>query len=275
MIQFECPCANFSRLKLNMQEEFSALKQETFRVLNTMSTLETRLREVMKELNLEQDKDMADFCGVSAGLVSQWWKGSTKLGPKPLMALSKTKFNLDWITTGKGPKYRQSEESQISAKTAIEMLPGAKRVAIADPEDPQLVQIRRVRLRLQAGINGFQVDSEPESGIAIFFTKEWMQERGYFPEDLIAVKVRGNSMDPTVTDGATVVINTADKAPRDGKVYAFNYEGECVIKRLVRDIGEWFIASDNPDQRQYPRKRLRGAECIPIGRVVHRQMEDI
>ena len=60
----------------------------------------------MPEMGLTTDKDLADFCGVSAGLVSQWFKGTSQLGAKPLKAFSRTNFNLDWIVEGQLPKYR-------------------------------------------------------------------------------------------------------------------------------------------------------------------------
>lgn len=71
-----------------------------------MNTLPSRLREVMDELGIEKPRELAEFCGVSEGLVSQWFSGTTKLGPKPLRALARTHFNLDWIVEGRLPKYR-------------------------------------------------------------------------------------------------------------------------------------------------------------------------
>lgn len=86
----------------------STLKQQEFRLLK-MNTLGERLREVMRELEIETPRALADYCGVSEGLVSQWFSGQTKLGAKPLRALAKTQFNLDWITTGALPKYRKDD----------------------------------------------------------------------------------------------------------------------------------------------------------------------
>ena len=71
-----------------------------------MNTLPSRLREIMDELGIERPREFAEFCGVSEGLVSQWFSGTTKLGPKPLRALARTHFNLDWIVEGRLPKYR-------------------------------------------------------------------------------------------------------------------------------------------------------------------------
>lgn len=97
---------------------------------------------------------------------------------------------------------------------------------------------------------------------------------GYRPEMLIAIGVKGDSMEPTMSEGDTVVINTSEKAPKDGKIFAVNYEGEAVIKRLERNSGAWWLVSDNPDQRRYPRKLCAGEACLIIGRVVVLQREN-
>ncbi len=82
-------------------------------------------------------------------------------------------------------------------------------------------------------------------------------------------------MEPNLYAGDLVIINTADLSMTDGAVYAFNYEGEAVIKRLQRDQGQWWLTSDNPDQRKYHRKSARNGECIVVGRVVKRETDHI
>lgn len=153
--------------------------------------------------------------------------------------------------------------------------PRRRPVVAHDPDDSDYIEIRKVRLKLSAGISGYAVDPIEEDGLPITFRRDWFDKNGYVPEDLIAIKVRGDSMEPALYAGDTVVINTADKAPRDGFVFAVNYEGEDVVKRLLRDNGEWWLLSDNPDQRRFPRKLCRGAECMLLGRIVHKQSEHI
>lgn len=140
---------------------------------------------------------------------------------------------------------------------------------------PELARIRKVKLRLQAGINGYAIEADEEEGLPIFFRTDWMAQRGFKPYNLLAIKVRGESMEPALHEGDMVVIHTADTTPRDGEVFAINYEGEAVIKRLVRDEGEWWLTSDNPDQRRYPRKRWVDGNSLIVGRVVHKQSERI
>ena len=138
--------------------------------------------------------------------------------------------------------------------------------------DPGFVQIPKVTLKLSAGIQGFQTEPEIYDGSTLSVHQSWIQRNGYNRESLIAIRVKGESMESTLYDNDLVVINTADKHMVDGHVYAFNYEGEAVIKRLLREGGQWYLSSDNPAPR-YGRRSCRGAECIVIGRVVKREGE--
>lgn len=172
----------------------------------------------------------------------------------------------------------QDIDSALGSEGKVPRLrtPFRKVEAVADGQEiPGVVRIRRVKLHLSAGICGFAADVIEEDDNPIFFREDWLEKRGYRRESLIAIPVRGQSMEPNLYEGDTVVINTAESALNDGEVYAVNYEGEAVIKRLVREIGFWWLVSDNPDQRRYPKKQCEGDGCLIIGKVVHRQTERI
>lgn len=139
---------------------------------------------------------------------------------------------------------------------------------------PDLLDVPRVRFKLSAGISGFAIEPENGNGKPIFFRKDWFELNSYRPEALFAVRVAGQSMEPSLWDGDLVVINTADTEPSDGEVFAINYEGEMAIKRMRRDAGEWFACSDNADQRRFAPKRCT-EEVKLIGRAVYRQGERI
>jgi phage repressor protein C with HTH and peptisase S24 domain len=136
-----------------------------------------------------------------------------------------------------------------------------------------VLHIAKVKLRLSAGTKGFRTEPDPYDGTTLTVPTSWVERKGYNPADLIAVRVKGESMETTLYEGDLVIINTADTKAVDGNVYAFNYEGEPVIKRLTRDAGRWWLASDHPDQRKYHRKSCEGDECIIVGRVVKRESE--
>ncbi len=132
-----------------------------------------------------------------------------------------------------------------------------------------------VKLRLQAGVTGFQTEPDRRDGGTLGMRRNWIERNRYDPAKLIAIQVQGSSMEPSLYEDDIVVINVADTKLVDGSVYAFNYEGEAVVKRLSRDAGMWWLTSDNPDQRKYHRKSVQGDECIVIGRVVRKESDRI
>jgi phage repressor protein C with HTH and peptisase S24 domain len=204
--------------------------------------------------------DLAKFVGCSVQAVGDVLNGKTKAftAANNAKAASFLGINPGWLATGHGPMHEQAEPVPIDLDS-----------------HPDLVSVRKVKLRLQGGISGFAVEPEEDGGTPIFFRAEWMRERGYKPYALLALKVRGHSMEPSLFPDDMVVINTAESEPKDGEVFAVNYEGEPVIKRLVREGGEWWLASDNPDKTRYPNKRWRDKESFLVGRVVHKQSERI
>ncbi len=149
--------------------------------------------------------------------------------------------------------------------------PGAMRIVLTDENTPDMYHIPMVKLRLQAGITSFQTEPDRRDGGTMGLSMNWVKRKGYDPKHLMAIQVKGESMEPTFYEDDTVVINLADKTPMDNGVFAVNYDGEAVVKRISRDAGQWWLMSDNPDQRKYYRRMCSGKECIIIGRIVRRE----
>jgi phage repressor protein C with HTH and peptisase S24 domain len=149
------------------------------------------------------------------------------------------------------------------------------RVRVVDDDDAEFVRIPLVKLCLSAGITSFQTEPDVSDGTTLSLSAAWVERNNFNTAHLIAIRVKGGSMEPTIYEGDTVVIHTADKRPVDGAVFAVNYEGESVIKRFSRDAGEWWLTSDNSDQRRYPRKICRGDSCLIIGRIVRKESDRI
>lgn len=192
--------------------------------------------------------------GVSKSALSQIEDGTTKsLALKTALNIQAlTGYRAEWLQDGTLPK---------------------KGKAAFSPQGDYL-GVRRGTIKLSAGVSGFAVEYENHDAPPIFFRREWFTTNSYIPEKLIALRVQGHSMEPGLFDGDTVVVNTGDATPSDGDVFAINYEGELVIKRLKRDAGEWWITSDNADRRRYPDKRCT-ADVFIIGRIVYKGSERI
>lgn len=163
----------------------------------------------------------------------------------------------------------------LTAPSAYVSASGGRVPELIDIEgNPDYPAIRRVNIKAQAGVTGYSVEYMEEERLPIFFRRDWYESRGYRPERMIAVRVAGDSMLPSLHDGDLIVVNTERKEPKQGITFLVSHEGEVVVKRLVRDVGIWWLTSDNQDQRRYPRVQCNGDTQI-IGEVVYRQTEVI
>lgn len=168
-----------------------------------------------------------------------------------------------------------STDQLLGLSTEAADVPGAMRVVVAEPGDPDFYDIPKVQLLLSAGMTGFQTVPEIYDGNKLSVSKKWVDRNGFVPDRLVAIRIKGDSMEPNLYEGDQVIINTADTSLEDGVVFAVNFEGQAVVKRLARDRGEWWLTSDNPDQVRHRRKSCRDGECIIIGRIVKRETDRI
>jgi len=161
------------------------------------------------------------------------------------------------------------EGDYIDSHAVREVLPSPERTA--QPPGNDLVAVHFGSFKLEAGVSGYSIEYLDEELRPIFFREDWFRSHKLKPSKLIACRITGDSMEPRLYSGDSVVINTESSSPIDGEVFAINYEGELIIKRMHRDSGQWFLRSDNPDKNRYPDKLCSAEICIMIGQIVHRQ----
>lgn len=224
-----------------------------------MGTLKERLTELRAEHPHITQASLANTVGITQASVSDWFTGKTK----SLMSDTAAKVapiygvTVRWLATGEGHKYIGDQHGPIDPDTV-----------------PGLVPIRTVKLQLHAGQNTVLNARDEDDGEILYFHVGWLHKCGYQPQNLLAVKVPDESMEPTLFKGDTILIHTLETNPQDGRAFALNYEGELMVKRLVRDSGQWWAASDNPDKTRYPRK-VMGDGCLIVGRVVWKASRQI
>jgi phage repressor protein C with HTH and peptisase S24 domain len=129
-----------------------------------------------------------------------------------------------------------------------------------------------VHLSAGAGMGRNQVEIEFNEQQPQAFRAEWVRQQHLRPRKLAAMTARGNSMEPTIHDSDSLLVDTSQTEVIDGKVYALWYEGGERVKRLYRMPGGGLrIRSDNASEHP---EIVLGADYAGhvriIGRVVHR-----
>lgn len=109
------------------------------------------------------------------------------------------------------------------------------------------VEVMRTNVRLAAG-SGALEEIYDEVG-SLSFRREFLRSCGVIKsENAKIVDVSGTSMEPTIPDGAVLLINIANKEPHTGKVFALAKAQEgLVVKRLIKQGDAWLARSDNPE----------------------------
>lgn len=112
----------------------------------------------------------------------------------------------------------------------------------------EFVLIPGYSVQVSAG-HGAMVNSSEAPSRFLAYRKKWLQYRGFKESDLVIVWAKGDSMEPTIHNNDTLVINTSRKKPVDGHIYVIRYEDSLWVKRMQIRPTAWVLLSDN---RAYP-----------------------
>ena len=111
--------------------------------------------------------------------------------------------------------------------------------------------VRRLSIRVAAG-HGQVPCLEEELG-SLKFRRDFLRSVGVSESNAVVVSVKGASMEPTIADGAALLINRANREPRSNGIYVFYRPDDgLVVKRVVYSGGQWIARSDNDDRELYP-----------------------
>lgn len=148
----------------------------------------------------------------------------------------------------------------------------ARRVAEASShlstasDDSEFIPVRRLDVRLSAG-HGQVVTTEDELP-RLSFRSDFLRSVGATPDHTVSVSVKGDSMEPLIPDGSTILVNRDNTTIVNGKVYAIRVHEDLLVKRLYRGNGGFIARSENP-AGGYPDLHLNEAdpEIEIIGRA--------
>jgi len=151
--------------------------------------------------------------------------------------------SVEWLATGKEPT---KSDSQFEEEFAL--IPG-------------------YNVQVAAGHGSIAGDEAPTRELA--FRRKWLRFRGFNENNLALVFAKGDSMEPTISDNETVMVDTSEKQLRDGHIYVIRNGDHLLVKRIQTLWNDGVqLLSDNKEYppQEIPRSELELLEVI--GKVV-------
>lgn len=153
------------------------------------------------------------------------------------------------------------------AETALGSVPARIAPVTRSRGLPMVVAVPRLELGASAGAGSLDEDERAAGVMA--FDAQWLRHLGVRPQRASIIRVDGESMAPTLTDGDDIMVDHEDDASRlrDG-VYVLRLDGVLMVKRIATGPlrGRFSVLSDNPHYPDWA--DIDPAMVAIVGRVV-------
>lgn len=203
-----------------------------------------RISERMIELGL-QHKDLVVLSGASKGTVTNWISGVNEPTGKRLIALADAlKTTPDYLLTGKETQFIRVQGWDDSTPL--------------DDDEVEIPFFKDFSFACGSGSIGEALASESRK---LRMSKATLRNKSIDKKNAIATTASGDSMHPTIRNGATIHIDLGRKTIKDGKIFAVSHGGLFMAKRLYNlPLGGVRIVSDNA--AEFPEIQLSAQERI-------------
>jgi len=204
---------------------------------------ESFLQRIFEATGITSQTELASALKINRSAITQARKKDSIPGKWILQLYKSFGLNPDWVETGSGQKFLRKSSSN----------------------DSIYENIPKVKARLCAGGGSFEVGSEIEGYYA--FRKDWLSMKGS-KNKMVLMDIFGNSMEPEIKDGDTILIDESQKDILAGAIYAVGIDDTILVKRLEKHPNKLVLLSDNKD---YSPIYLQGSEIDSvriIGKVI-------
>ncbi len=200
------------------------------------------LKRVFEATGITSQTELASALNINRSAITQARKKDSIPDKWILQLYRSFGLNPDWIETGSG---------QVSHKKT--------------DSDSIFKNIPKVKARLCAGGGSFEVGSEIEGYYA--FRKDWLDTKGAINK-MVLMDIFGNSMEPEMKDGDTILIDESQRDILAGAIYAVGVDDTIMVKRVEKHPNKLVLLSDN---KNYSPIYLQGSEINSvriIGKVI-------
>ncbi len=138
-------------------------------------------------------------------------------------------------------------------------------ISTRSQNDVEFKYIPKVAARLSAGTGSFESDDSITDYLS--FQTKWLAGKGA-ANHMVAMEVFGQSMEPVIKEGDTVLIDQSQNSIIAGTIYAVGVEDTILIKRVEKHPDKLVLSSDNKDYEPIYLKREETDKVRIIGKII-------
>jgi phage repressor protein C with HTH and peptisase S24 domain len=208
------------------------------------SNFDAIIERVFEVTGIESQTELARVLQINRSAVTQARKKGSVPDRWLLQLYRKFGLNPEWLESGDGRAFlrKSRNESVVEFK-----------------------QIPKVMARLCTGDGSFESDADIQCYYA--FQKDWLRQKGNL-DSMVLFDIFGNSMEPEIRNGDTVLIDQSQKAILAGAMYAVGIEDTIMVKRIEKRPNKLVLLSNHKDYLPVMLTREEANAVRIIGKVV-------
>ncbi len=197
---------------------------------------------IMEKTGISSQAELADALGINRSGITHARHKNQVPDKWVLKLYRKFGFSPRWIETGVGSMFSEGHETEES-----------------------ITSIPVVEARLSAGTGSFDVGEGVIGHLA--FQSSWLSKKGS-SAGMVAMEVFGQSMEPVIREGDTVLIDQSRKEIIAGAIYAVGVEDTILVKRLEKHPDKLVLCSDNRDYQPIYLEKDDAQKVRIIGKII-------
>ena len=204
------------------------------------------------------NRQLAKAAGVSETAIRNYTKGRMPQIDVAHTLAKALNVNYSYLVYGLQDKVPEIE-SQVS-DTTVTYNPGYDFLE-------EFALIAGYHVSVSTGHGSINSDAPVKRHLA--FRRKWLEYRKLNETELVVVFAKGESMEPTIHNNNTILVDTSDKDLKDSSIYVLRFGDELYAKRLQKRFdGSIELISDNKEYKDQIVRPDELDQLAIIGKVV-------
>ncbi|VVS90714.1 XRE family transcriptional regulator [Desulfoluna spongiiphila] len=228
-----------------------------------------RLKMSREKLGLSQ-AGLGKKIGVTTTTVQNYEYGGSPKGDVLVRMAEVLGCSLDWLLLGQGTHCGafslENGGGVFSVEGSVGREGGEFKVPVLEePDTDNYNWVPMVEAELSAGGGSLMASERIRDYYA--FRKRFIANIATSPKNLVLMRVSGDSMDPEIRNGATVMIDLGRRKIKNNCIFALGFEDTIIIKELER-LPEGRVRIISKNREEYPAYEAEANSLRIIGQVI-------